>query len=189
MTPAVARELPYGDRGDTVEVSRNLNCPTHLLPGGKNEWMLRYALEDVTTDDIFHKGIARIVDLPFKIPLTVIENPKTHYASCWAIYRGHGWDFAKHSPFIDTRVAWPLTSHLTLHFFRGKLSQVTPGDDVVPPVPWMPWAKDYKYGGYNACLQFWLTHSLLYSRNNHEPWSKTTKAPSWWQNTLALTSA
>jgi hypothetical protein len=141
--------------------------------------MLEEALQTVTADDIMQDCIVTIDGLSYSTPLTVIENTNSDRVF-WAVYRGHKAASPQLSPFIDTQRKWPETTTLTLDFQRGWLVQVTPGEEEIPPLPWMISAAKFD-GGIDACIAYWRGHSLLYSRYNTLPYSRTYAAPEWWR--------
>lgn len=170
--------VPYGNRGQTVAVSPKINCPTHFLPPGDNWPMLEEALSNVTTEEVVEGFCITIDDLSYVTPRTVVENTDRERVF-WAVYRGHKLEPPHHSPFINTQEKWPETNSLSLYFSNGYLTQVIPGEDDVPPLPWMRTAVAAD-GGLKACINYWRDHSLLYSTHNTLPATRSFTAPDWW---------
>ena len=145
--------------------------------------MLHEALQDITVDDIVQDCVVTIEDLSYSTPLTVIRNTNPDRVF-WATYRGHKVSNRQRSPFINTLEKWPETTSLTLDFREGWLVQVIPGDDEIPPLPWMTSATKFA-DGVKGCAAFWREHSLLYSNNNTVPYTRSLIAPEWWLEAAA----
>ena len=171
--------VPYGESGKQLKVSPHINSPSYLLPGRDGWPMLAEALSEVIDDDIESNGLVTVDGLSYTTPMTVtaLDNDDRVF---WGVYRGHKARNPGLTPFINLNAAWPKTSSLTLDFQQGMLVQVMPGEDVIPPLPWMSSAGDYD-GGRSACIAYWLEHSLYWSSNNTVPASRTFTPPDWWQ--------